>query len=133
MKINVGVYPLAVSKRLVSILEKAIADSKVDASSGVILNFRDSNYSPETGGYHPVEVMILENGNIGYITDFAYFGSAPYHELGKELDFDFSNKVFGYTGRDYPITEGKGIFRIFQSNFCDYYDSGIFTIEVTPL
>jgi hypothetical protein len=133
MKIKIGVYPLSISKRFVSILDRVIKESKVDAFAGVIINFRDPNYSSESGGYHPVEIMINSEGIIQYITDFAYFGKPPYAELGKELDFDVSAGIFGYSGRDYPIAEGRGIYRIFQSNFCDYHDSGIFRIEVNPL
>ena len=125
-------YPVAVSKGFAKILEQEIADSGVNAGDGVILNFRNPDYSPETGGYHPVEVMISDNGRIEYITDFSYAGSPPFAELVKEIDFDFSAGLFGHMGRDYPVHHGRGLFRTWQSNFCSYARSGIFQVTVSP-
>jgi hypothetical protein len=76
MKINVGVYPIAVSKKFVNILTQSIKESGVDVSNGVIINFKDPDYSLETGGYHPIEIMVSKTGNIQYITDFACGASA---------------------------------------------------------
>ena len=100
--------------------------------SGYILKFRDPDYSAEHGGYHPVEVLVLPTGVLGYVTDFAYVGCPPYAELAKELDYDFSYGVFGHLGRDYPIHEGRELFLLFQQNFVSYYQSGIFSVSVSP-
>lgn len=104
-----------------------------DMSSGFILNFRDPDYSAEHGGYHPVEVLVLPTGVLAYVTDFAYVGCPPYAELTKELDFDFSYGLFGQMGRDYPLQEGRELFRLFQQNFVSYYQSGVFSLSVSPL
>ncbi|MBF0382426.1 MAG: DUF2787 family protein [Magnetococcales bacterium] len=133
MKIDVGVSPLAISKQFSTIIEKAITASGVDTKNGVIINFRDPDYSQEIGGYHPVEVMVNNAGCIQYITDFSYTGSPPFAELAKELDFDFAAGIFGHMGRDYPIKEGMDLFRVFQSNFCSYHNSDVFTVKVTNL
>ena len=124
-----GIYPLSISKKCITILSNEIVKAGVIESSDtvenyVIINFNDPNYSAENGGYHPVEVMINVDGTIQYITDFTYIGQ----ELVKELDFDFNLKLFQHMGRDYPIEQGRGLFRIFQSNFCSYYDSGVFEV-----
>ena len=132
MKIQMGIYPVAVSKKFISILEKEIEQSGVDVSHGVIINFRDPDYGAETGGYHPVEIMISETGIVKYITDFAYVGTPPFAELSKELDFDFDLQVFQQMGIDYPIIQGKGLSRTWQSNFCSYYESGVFQVSVSP-
>ena len=133
MKIKTGIYPVAISKRFISILEQEIAQSSVDLSSGVITNFRDHDYGAETGGYHPVEIGISEKGVIRYITDFSFVGQQPFAELAKELDFDFENQVFQQMGRDYPIKQGKGLFRTWQSNFCTYHESGVYQVSVSPI
>lgn len=99
--------------------------------SGFIINFRSPDYSAETGGYHPVEVMISNAGVIAYVTDFAYVGSPPYAELAKELDFDFTYGLFGHRGIDYPLQEGQALFNVFQRNFVSYYQSGVFTVSVS--
>ena len=94
-----------------------IETSNVDTSDGVILNFRDPDYSAESGGYHPVEICVNAQGRIQYITDFAYYGQGPYAELGKELDFDFGYGVFQQMGREFPIRDGANLFKIWQSQF----------------
>lgn len=127
-------YPLAISNKLISILNKEIQlHSEVDTSSGCIFNFRDPDYSAESGGYHPVEIYIDENGHFRYLTDFAYVGCGHYAELVKELDFDLSHGLFQQMGRDYPIAQGKGLFRIWQSNFCAYYQNKVFTVTIEEL
>jgi len=124
-------YPLSISNRLISILAKEIEQhSEVDTSSGCVLNFRDPDYSAESGGYHPVEICLDENGRIQYITDFAYVGDGHYAELAKELDFDFAYGLFQQMGRDYPISQGAGLFKIWQANFCDYYQHQVYTVTV---
>ena len=134
MKINVENCPFRISEKLVAILEKEIEKSGVDASHGVIINFRDPDYSAREGGYHPVEIMIGPDNAIHYITDFAYVGTPPYQELSKEIDFDFSAGVFGHLGQDYKLGEGIGLFQVYMPNFCTYYASGVYKeIKVSPL
>jgi hypothetical protein len=133
MNIQQNDYPVAISKQLVAIIDHEIEASNVDTSDGVILNFRDPDYSAESGGYHPVEICVNAQGRIQYITDFAYFGQGPYAELDKELDFDFSYGRFQQMGREYPIKQGASLFKIWQSNFCSYYRSQVFSITVQPM
>ena len=65
MNIQKDGYSLTVSNRLISILNKEIEQhSEVDTSSGCVLNFRDPDYSAESGGYHPVEIGLDEQGRI---------------------------------------------------------------------
>ena len=108
MQIQSTGYPLPVSDQLVAIIQHQLDQADCDASSGFTLNFRDSDYSAESGGYHPVEIAVDDCGRIRYITDFAYFGSGPYAELDKEIDFDFGYKVFQQMGREFPIAWGVG-------------------------
>ena len=133
MNIQTDIYPLPVTKRFITILTQEIKESGADTTEGVVLNFKDPSYSPERGGYHPVEVMVSADGVIQYITDFAYVVATPYHELAKELDFDFSLKLFQQMGRDYQISVGLELFRVWQANFCRYYDDQVFEVTVGPL
>lgn len=132
MNIQINDYPLAISQQLVGILISEIEKNEVDGSEGVILNFRDPDYGAESGGYHPVEIAINEQGRIQYITDFAYVGMGPYAELEKELDFDFGYGLFQQMGREYPITQGAELFTLWQSNFCDYYQRQVYEVSCQP-
>lgn len=125
---------LAVSKRFTGILEKELQAAGVDSThDDITIHFRDPKYSAKTGGYHPVEVAIQPDGTLRYITDYTYAG--PDNELVKEIDFDFESKVFGHNPgfgdpRDRPLVTGRGLYKTWQSNFSNYYDMGVFEVEV---
>ncbi len=118
---------------LVELLTAEIDKVNPNAGEGLVLNFRDPDYSAETGGYHPVEIALDQDGQLLYITDFAYVGSGWYVELAKELDFDFSLGLFQQMGRDYPLPEGGELFDIWQQNFCAYHRSGVFKVSHSAL
>jgi hypothetical protein len=65
----------------------------------VVINFRDPDYSAESGGFHPVEMRFIRQDNewyFDYVTDFSYMGRV-YPELEKEIDFCWSGHyVFHY-------------------------------------
>ncbi len=132
MRIKLKPYPLPVKKELTAILKKEIIKAEISGKTGVCIVFRDRSYSPEKGGFHPVEISVNSKGEILYITDFAYRGIPPMAELCKELDFDISMKVFQVNDDCYPIDHARSIFRIWQSNFCACYNMGVFDeIRVT--
>jgi hypothetical protein len=133
MKLQTNGYPLAINSQLIAILELELAKSEVDASTGVILNFRDPDYSAESGGFHPVEIAMDRDGKLLYLTDFAYVGAGWNVELAKELDFDFSCGLFQQFGMDYPIAKGRELFDLWQQNFCSYVAMGVFQISVSSL
>jgi len=123
-------YVLPINKQLTEIINHCISTANTDDFNGMVLNFRDPDYSAESGGYHPVEVAIDQSGQIHYITDFAYFGASPMAELDKELDFDFASGIFQQRGRVYPIEQAGELFAVWQINFVDYYKAKIFDISV---
>jgi hypothetical protein len=123
MKIQRTGYALKISDAFADILDKHLEGRECPAT----VNFRDPGYSPERGGYHPVEVRIEADGRISYVTDFAFCGG-QFPELAKELDFDFGLGLFGHMGIDHPIAEGKELFAIFQDNFASYHGWGVFTV-----
>ena len=98
-----------------------------------IINFRDPTYSAEEGGYHPVEIMMSQTGIIHYITDFSYVGQGPYAELVKELDFEMISGEATQMGMAFELQEETELFKLFQQNFCNYYQMGVYQVEVNPL
>ncbi|ENM5890973.1 MULTISPECIES: DUF2787 domain-containing protein [Vibrio] len=103
----------------------------------VVFNFRDSSYSSENGGFHPVEIRLVRCNDqwiFDYITDFAYCGG-PYPELVKEVDFNFSSGTasFSYV-QDLPITSNDvaEFYSMWETNFLGYVEMGVFDeIKVT--
>lgn len=115
-------------KEFIEIVKKEVskAGHNFDKET-VIINFRDRSYSPEQGGIHPVEIMLVQ-WKVFYVTDFCYFGQ--FGELIKELDWDFSIGRFQQLGigesREYPISEGCELFQMWQGNFVSYYNMGAY-------
>jgi len=125
-------YTLPINSKFIHIIEKELSNAQqTDSNTTTILNFRDPDYSSDHGGYHPVEIMLNEHGIIQYITDFSYVGPSDMAELAKELDFDFANGHMEVFGRTYPLANGAEIFKTFVQNFSNYYQQGIFSVEIS--
>lgn len=129
MNLTIKKQALKASPVLLHLLAQILKERKVDESA-ITLNFRDPKYSPEQGGYHPVEIRINAKNEIEYITDFAFYGMPPFAELEKCLDFDFRYEVLQSNGIEFPIRSGEEIFEIWQDNFCKYHDMGVYTLSV---
>jgi len=128
MKIQDKGYPLPISNELVEIFNKEIHKSGKNNNVALYINFRDPTYSQEDGGFHPVEVMISKTGYIQYITDFSYMGYPP--ELVKEIDFDIAAGIFQHFRNEYNITRGVSLFKLWQLNFCSYYNMDAYKIKI---
>lgn len=127
MRIDQQSCPFPLSATLVAILESELGKVQMAPDAGAILSFRDPGYSPETGGFHPVEIYADGGGRLHYITDFAYVGKA---ELAKEIDFDFRLGLFQHFGREFPLQQGRELFRLWQVNFCSYHAMGVYTVAL---
>jgi hypothetical protein len=106
-------------------------------TKALTFNFRDSQYSAEAGGWHPVEIRIQQEAGqwrFSYITDFSYQGY-PDAELAKEVDFDFELGVLSLLlGNPLRISElgSVNLYQLWESNFLAYVSMGTFDeIEVT--
>ncbi|WP_166426207.1 DUF2787 family protein [Paraglaciecola sp. 20A4] len=107
----------ALADAIVSIIPKNV-DNDV-----ITINFRDPTYSPESGGFHPVEIRLENRDTIWhfcYITDFAYLGMGG---LAKELDFDFQAGVFQNFLGIYPIEQASDMYQIWEGNFLHYWQT----------
>ena len=86
--------PLSISPQLQTVLIDHINTKASDSVTAITLNFRDTSYSAEAGGFHPVEIAMQKDSeqrwSILYITDFAYMGNV-YPELERNVDFDIEN------------------------------------------
>ena len=133
--------PLPIDSQLVTILTKHMEEALLKPNApikvnAITLNFRDPDYSPESGGYHPVEIRLTHrNGgwHFDYITDFSYVGSGWNVELAKELDFDFGHDLcMTRYLPDVPLAESLELYQLFESNFISYYQMDAFpSVEVS--
>ncbi|MDA5479703.1 DUF2787 family protein [Yersinia intermedia] len=128
-------YSLPVNQKLIDLLFKEMGDrppmkSKLLAVSFI---FRDIHYSPDSGGYHPVEIRLIHHNDqfyFDYVTDLAYVGHV-YPELEKELDFSWQQQYSFHAGLgDIPYKQGCALFKLWQSNFINYYGMGVYTPQI---
>ncbi|NAX34110.1 DUF2787 domain-containing protein [Vibrio sp. V27_P1S3P104] len=118
--------PFSVTSKLSEFLAQRINKDGLS-----IINFRNSKYHAEAGGFRPVEVMIEKSGEsyaIIYYTEFRYFGQGIYAELGKSNDFDFRELTYyaEFIG-PVPFDEEVGeMFNLFVSNTLSYAEMGCF-------
>ena len=118
----------------VSVMNGVLQEVSVDTSETIALNFRDPDYSAESGGYHPVEIHVDSNGDIQCLTDFSYFGAPPFVELGIELDWSFVDEgYFRQFDNMYDLECGRSLLGMYTRNFTAYYHSGVYQVEVSNL
>ena len=101
------------------------------STSALTFNFRDTGYSAENGGWHPVEIRIEQENDqwhFSYITDFSYVGH-PYPELAKEVDFDFDNGIASFLFmKQVPIScdDVMDFYQMWEMNFLAYVEMEVF-------
>ncbi|WP_240207443.1 DUF2787 family protein [Vibrio sp. CyArs1] len=90
------------------------------------INFRDTTYSAEAGGYHPVEIMLSKENEgryrIQYLTDFAYMGNI-YPELERNVDFDVANGQAFIAPMGWQSCHSQAIvefYSLWENNFLAY-------------
>lgn len=125
----------AVPATLTSLLNTELSKfDKVDPDvNAITFNFRDVDYSADTGGFHPVEIRLVTSNNLWqfeYITDFSFQGAYP--ELVKDIDVCF------LTGQIYTLYSGclngegaRELIDLFLTNFISYVEMNIFTVTVS--
>ncbi len=119
------------AEQLANFIPKSLADK------AVVLNFRESTYSPETGGYHPVEISLRlltsNHWQISYITDFCFVGQGDFTELAKCLDFDVGQNVYQDLYQCTELSAGLEMFKLWQTNFMAYLKMEVFEITASKL
>lgn len=98
----------------------------------LIITFRDTSYSAGSGGYHPVEIMILKQKEsqyvIQYLTDFAYMGNI-YPELERNIDFDVANGQVFIAPLGWQDCHNKQVlefYSLWENNFLAYLEIGAY-------
>ena len=128
---------LPVSQALLILLSQEAERTELDLNrcTQLTFHFRNSGYSAEQGGVHPVEIRLvrgLDDWLFDYVTDFSYQGLGPDAELYKELDFNFLDGEHYLQGwGPLPPTEAHELFHMWQNSFLAYAQLGFFTVTVT--
>lgn len=124
--------PLSISPQLQTVLIDHINTKANDSVTAITLSFRDTSYSAEAGGFHPVEIAMQKDSaecwSILYITDFAYFGLA-YPELERNVDFDIGNNMAFFTGVGCQAIDAYGVndfYQLWESNFLSHLEMDAF-------
>ncbi|AAZ28259.1 DUF2787 domain-containing protein [Colwellia psychrerythraea] len=132
---------LTLPVKLFKLLNAEIVKSAIAIAShnALTFNFRDTDYSAISGGYHPVEIRVERIGNnhkpdywqLVYITDFSYQG-APYPELVKEVDVCFVNqRVYSLYGGNLSNYQGQALLSLFISNFIEYHTMDTYEVSIS--
>ena len=136
--INTEDLAIPVSQVLLTLINKCLNSKPLNRHTDALaINFRDTSYSAETGGYHTVKIGLMNSRKgweIEYITDFSFSGG-PYPELVKEVDFLFSHRTLHFSyAPPLPLThsDSKEFYQMWESNFLSYVDMDCFDeIQVT--
>ncbi len=140
VKIMTDGLPVPVNQSLVAILQQHITEavSNTNDAAGldaITLNFRDPDYSAESGGYHPVEIRLTYRQgqwHLSYITDFSYVGRGWDTELAKDMDFDFGLGVcMTRFMPDSPLADAAELYQLFETNFIAYYQMDAYKVDTT--
>ena len=128
---NIGC--IRVPDNLVQQLDLLLVDIDTNNLTSITFNFRDPEYSPNSGGFHPVEIRLMkDNGKwlIDYFTDFSYAGA--YAELEKEVDILFQEGTvylaFFGTLKNHLATE---LAKTTISNFISYYNMDVYQTQIS--
>ncbi|MEG5550385.1 DUF2787 family protein [Enterobacter wuhouensis] len=129
-----GGYVLPLSRSFTQLLLDILAQKPPHRHpiTGLTINFRDPEYSPEKGGWHPVEIRLIpagEDWQLDYVTDFHYAGH-PWPELEKDVDVSWTQQYtwlprFG----DISHVDAREFWSLWESNFMAYRDMGVFTVR----
>ncbi|MCL1115467.1 DUF2787 domain-containing protein [Shewanella basaltis] len=115
------------------LLIQELEDVSPKEANAITLYFRDPDYSPEQGGFHPVEVRLekqLNQWRLVYVTDFAFHGF-PYPELIKDIDICFNSKqVYSSIGGWINHDEAKELIELFSDNFTSYHHMDVYQVQV---
>lgn len=128
-----------VPEKLYQLLNDELANISLPNTNteGIILRFRDVDYSVTKGGFHPVEIRLVK-GTTGdeeyqfvYLTDFSFQG-APYPELTVDIDVCFiAGQVYTVYGGWLDKASGEELKELFLTNFISYVEMKVFEVEIT--
>lgn len=130
-------FALPVSQALMNILSEVLdrAGMTLKGQSSLVFNFRDPDYGPVRGGFHPVEIRLLKRKGrwlFDYVTDFSYQGREDMAELVKDIDFNFlSNEYYLIRYGQMGPASARELYMMWESNFVSYYQMGVFTVSVS--
>lgn len=129
ISINTNQAP-AMPQPFYQLLNQELVDIRPQEANAITLYFRDPDYSPELGGFHPVEVRLekqLNHWRLVYVTDFAFHG----YELIKDIDICFNSKqVYSSIGGWINHDEAKELIELFSDNFTSYHHMDVYQVQV---
>ena len=128
---------LPVSQALLILLSQEAERTELDLNrcTQLTVPVRNSGYSAEQGGVHPVEIRLvrgLDDWLFDYVTDFSYQGLGQDAELCKELDFNFLDGEHCMQGwGPLRLAEARELFALWQRNFVAYCELECFSVTVS--
>ena len=120
MQINPHTKITILPPAFVSMANKILKDTSLEASEFVALVYRDPNLSIEEDNCNPVEIHFDSLGNILSV-------SSP------EFEFSFEHDQFRQLESTQNLAYGRGLLGLHLANLTALYKSGVYEVEVIQL
>lgn len=123
---------LRVSDKLLNALITTVSNKNISEARTVTVNFRDTSYTADAGGFHPVEICFTKiednHCHLLYITDYSFSGG-HYPELVRDLDFDIGNNAFFARYSGWQCLDSRDVremYQLWEGNFLAFLEMGSF-------
>lgn len=129
-------YPLAVSTNFINMVQQQINCHEVpNTINHITVKFTDPKYDEKPGGFHPTDIQLEKHFDgtwrIVSICDYCNVSHTRYPHFAKDLEFDFSNKLYHNIGSVFSDEKAKENFELWQTNFLYFVEEcGVYGTEI---
>lgn len=136
INLNTTGYPLAVSTDFINMVQQQINHQEIPHNiSRITVKFTDPKYGEKPGGFHPTDVQLAKQADGSWriisICDYCNVSHTQYPHFAKDLEFDFTNKLYHNTGSVFSDERAAEHYLEWQSNFVYFVqDCGVYNTNI---
>lgn len=126
IKLKTTGYPLAVSANFIKMLQQRInlhelTNAITNEVTHITVKFTDPKYGEKPGGFHPTDVQLAKQADgswrIVSICDYCNVSHTQYPHFAKDLEFDFTSKLYHNIGGVFSDERAAEHYLEWQTNF----------------
>lgn len=127
--------PVEVSPELLILCQHTIDKNNVSPKSDAYVYFNDPHFTPEKGGYLPVDIDFDKHGFLNAIVVYQYVYSHddPIPDLVERFDLNFDWGCLAFRGQTCSLDYISVEFVIWQTRFLRSVKRGIYDITVAEV